>query len=260
MWENEMGTGGLGWIRQPLSPRARERAGFPGYVFFDERPQHPVYLDAFWIDQTEVTVAMFRIFVEDAGYETTAERQGWGKPWTDGPQELEWPHVDGADWQHPRGPGSIAVDDHPVTQVSWEDAAAYCAWAGGQLPTEAQWEKACRGIDGRLWPWGNVFAPDRCNFYGRRDKISIEPVNAYGQWRSPFGLMNMAGNMAEWTSTEGRKVRNPVTGQMVQQVAVCGGSVAESKFDVMASGVKFFKIDLMDQGIGFRCAKDLPRD
>jgi formylglycine-generating enzyme required for sulfatase activity len=139
--EFKMGTGGLGWIRRPLSPRDRKRMGFGAYAFSDERPQHTVYLDAFWIDQTEVTVAMFRTFVEDTGYETTAERQGWGKPWADRPGELEWPKVNGADWQHPRGPGSSAVDDHPVTQVSWEDAAAYCAWAGGQLPTEAQWDR-----------------------------------------------------------------------------------------------------------------------
>jgi formylglycine-generating enzyme required for sulfatase activity len=81
--EFKMGTGGLGWIRRPLSSRDRKRVGFGAYVFSDERPQHTVYLDAFWIDQTEVTVAMFRTFVEDTGYETTAERQGWGKPWTD---------------------------------------------------------------------------------------------------------------------------------------------------------------------------------
>ena len=89
----------------------------------DEKPQHTVYLDAFWMDQTEVTVAMFRTFVEDTGYETTAERQGWGKPWTDGPQELEWPHVNGADWQHPRGPGSIALDRNRGIGVLWEMGA-----------------------------------------------------------------------------------------------------------------------------------------
>jgi len=211
--EFEMGTGGLGWIRQPLSPRDRERAGFPGYVFPDERPQHPVYLDAFWIDQTEVTVAMFRTFVEDTGYETTAERQGWGKPWTDGPQELEWPHVNGADWQHPRGPGSIAVDDHPVTQVSWEDAAAYCAWAGGQLPTEAQWEKACRGIDGRMWPWGNTYDGNRLSLCEAQCPIErwkddryddgyafTAPVGSFPDGVSPYGALDMAGNLWEWVA------------------------------------------------------------
>ncbi|MHC4599457.1 MAG: protein kinase domain-containing protein [Planctomycetota bacterium] len=148
----------------------------------------------------------------------------------------------------------------PVWGITKEDAEAYAAWKGKRLPTAEEWQKAARGVDGRLWPWGNVFENDRCNFYGRRARIDLEPVNAYGQWRSPYGLLNTAGNVAEWTSTLGRQVRNPVTGKMVQQVAVCGGSVAESKYDVMTSGLKFFKVELMDQGIGFRCAKDLPRE
>ena len=68
----------------------------------------------------------------------------------------------------------------------------------------------------------------------------------------------MAGNVAEWTSTLGGQVRSPITGQMIQQVVACGGSVAESKYEVMTSGMKFYKVNVMDQGIGFRCAKDLP--
>ena len=211
--EFEMGTSGLGSIRRALSPRDRERTGFGVYVFSDERPQHPVYLDAFWIDQTEVTVAMFRTFVEDTGYETTAERQGWGRPWADGTGELEWPHVSGADWQHPRGPGSSAVDDHPVTQVSWEDAAAYCAWAGGQLPTEAQWEKACRGIDGRMWPWGNSYDANRVSSCEGQCPIErwkddryddgyafTAPVGSFPDGVSPYGALDMAGNLWEWVA------------------------------------------------------------
>ena len=211
--EFKMGTGGLGWIRRPLSPRDRKRMGFGAYVFSDERPQHTVYLDAFWIDQTEVTVAMFRTFVEDTGYETTAERQGWGKPWTDRPAELEWPKVNGADWQRPRGPGSSAVDDHPVTQVSWEDAATYCAWAGGQLPTEAQWEKACRGIDGRMWPWGNTYDGNRLSSCEAQCPIErwkddryddgyafTAPVGGFPDGASPYGALDMAGNLWEWVA------------------------------------------------------------
>jgi formylglycine-generating enzyme required for sulfatase activity len=211
--EFKMGTGGLGWIRRPLSPRDRKRMGFGAYVFSDERPQHTVYLDAFWIDQTEVTVAMFRTFVEDTGYETTAERQGWGKPWADRPNEMEWPKVNGADWQHPRGPGSSAVDDHPVTQVSWEDAAAYCAWAGGQLPTEAQWAKACRGIDGRTWPWGNTYDGNRLSSCEAQCPIErwkddryddgyafTAPVGSFPDGASPYGALDMAGNLWEWVA------------------------------------------------------------
>ncbi len=211
--EFEMGTSWLGSIRRPLGLRDRERTGFGIYIFPDERPQHRVYLDAFWMDQTEVTVAMFRTFVEDTRYETTAEQQGWGRPWADGTGELEWPHVNGADWQHPRGPGSNAIDGHPVTQVSWEDAAAYCAWAGGQLPTEAQWEKACRGIDGRMWPWGNTYDWNRVSSCEAQCPIErwkddryddgyafTAPVGSFPEGASPYGALDMAGNLWEWVA------------------------------------------------------------
>ena len=183
------------------------------FLFLDETPQHVVYLDAFWIDQTEVTVAMFRVFVEATGYMTTAEREGWGMPWTDGPKELEWPKVNGADWQHPRGPGTTVEDNHPVTQVSWEDAAAYCKWVGGQLPTEAQWEKACRGIDGRMWPWGNTFDGTRVSSCEtqclierwKNDRFDdgytfTAPVGSFPDGVSPYGALDMAGNVWEWVA------------------------------------------------------------
>jgi formylglycine-generating enzyme required for sulfatase activity len=212
--EFRMGTGGLEWIRRPESSRDRERVGpFGAYGFPDERPQHRVYLDAFWMDRTEVTVSMFRTFVQDTGYETTAERQGWGKPWTAGPMESEWPHVAGADWQHPRGPESQAEDDHPVAQVSWEDAAAYCEWAGGSLPTEAQWAKACRGTDGRMWPWGDTFEANRASSCEAQCPIErwkddrfddgyafTSPAGSFPDGASPYGALDMAGNLWEWVA------------------------------------------------------------
>jgi len=208
-----MGTGGLEWIRRPESPRDRQRVGLGAYAFFNERPQHAVYLDAFWLDQTEVTVSMFRAFVQATGYVSTAERQGWGKPWTAGPMEAEWPRVPGADWQHPRGPESSAEDDHPVAQVSWEDAAAYCAWAGGSLPTEAQWAKACRGTDGRMWPWGDTFDANRVSACESQCPIErwkddrfddgyafTAPVGSFPDGASPYGALDMAGNLWEWVA------------------------------------------------------------
>jgi formylglycine-generating enzyme required for sulfatase activity len=182
-------------------------------VYSDESPQHSVYLDAYWIDQTEVNVEMFRTFIGATGYETTAERDGWGAPWKDGPMEEEWPHVPGTDWQHPHGPESIALDEHPVVQVSWEDAAAYCIWAGGGLPTEAQWEKAARGTDGRLWPWGKIYDGNQGSFCDAQCPIErwnqdsyddgyafTSPIGSFPGGASPYGALDMAGNVWEWVA------------------------------------------------------------
>lgn len=207
--EFEMGNPGIQWI---WGGSLRD-GDLDLQVFTDEGPRRTVYLDAFWIDQTEVTVAMFRTFVEATGYETTAERAGWGQPWREGPMEEEWPQVSGADWQHPRGPESTAEDDHPVVQVSWEDAAAYCEWAGGQLPTEAQWEKAARGTDGRMWPWGNTYDGVRGSFCDAQCPIErwkhdsyddgyafTAPVGSFPSGASPYGALDMVGNVWEWVA------------------------------------------------------------
>ncbi|MGD8815422.1 MAG: formylglycine-generating enzyme family protein, partial [Anaerolineales bacterium] len=182
-------------------------------VHTDESPQHTVYLDAYWIDQTEVTVEMFRTFVEATGYITSTEKDGWGAPYRAGSIENEWPHIPGTDWQHPHGPDSIAQDDHPVVQVSWDDAAAYCEWASGGLPTEAQWEKAARGTDGRLYPWGNTYDRNLGNFcdaqcpverwkqYAYDDGYALTaPVGSFPGGSSPYGVLDMAGNVWEWTA------------------------------------------------------------
>jgi formylglycine-generating enzyme required for sulfatase activity len=181
------------------------------FLFPDQRPKHRVYLDAYWIDRTEVTVGMFKRFVAATGYRTNAERGDWGKPWTEGPKETEWPMTPGTDWLHPQGPGSTAEDDHPVTQVSWQDAMAYCEWAGGRLPTEAQWEKAARGTDGRRFPWGDDFCGDFLNYCDTRCPVErwrdpdfddgyshTAPVGSYPEGASPYGVLDMAGNVWEW--------------------------------------------------------------
>jgi len=167
----------------------------------DEKPQHTVYLNAFWIDRTEVTNTMFAQFVAETGYRTSAEKEGWGRPWTDN----GWQKVDGADWQHPHGPDtSIAgLDDHPVILVSWYDAKAYCEWAGRRLPTEAQWEKAARGTDGRLFPWGNQAATcDYAVMKGNSGRgcgeVETWPVGGRPKGVSPYGALDMSGNVWEW--------------------------------------------------------------
>jgi formylglycine-generating enzyme required for sulfatase activity len=152
----------------------------------NEKPQHRVEVAAFRIARTPVTVAQFAAFVEATGYLTAAEKEK--------PNE--------ATWQRPKGPGSSVKDrqNHPVTSVSWHDALAFCRWADVRLPSEAEWEKAARGIDGRSYPWGNS-APDEkcCNFNNKLGDTTA--VGAYPGGASPFGVLDMAGNVWEWTST-----------------------------------------------------------
>ena len=177
----------------------------------NEHPQRTVYLDAFYIGKYEVTNEQFAQFVDATGYTTDAETAGWGWAWTG----EDWEEVEGADWRHPRGPGSSIEGkmDHPVVQVSWNDADAYCQWAGVRLPTEAEWEKAARGTDGREYPWGNS-APDgsklnycdvNCELAWKDSSVDdgytdTAPVGHYEAGKSPYGAYDMAGNVWEWVA------------------------------------------------------------
>lgn len=170
-------------------------------AYDNEKPQHREDVATFWIARVPVTVAQFAAFVEATGYRTTAEKEGISRVYTGS----KWEDVKGASWRAPRGPGSSVKDkqDHPVTHVSWLDATTFCRWAGVRLPTEAEWEKAARGTDGRLYPWGNN-GPDKtlCNF-----NMNVKDTTAVGSYpagKSPYGLLDMAGNVWEWTQTKWR--------------------------------------------------------
>ena len=178
--------------------------------FENEQPVHEVTLGGFWLDQTEVTVAQFRQFVTGTGYETEAEREGWSWAWSG----TEWVQVDGADWQHPQWPDSDVQDSHPVVSVSWNDAAAYCEWAGGRLPTEAEWEYAARGTEGRIYPWGDAFDCSLGNFddetvlddyvvpggEGCDGYVRTAPVGSFPGGASWCDAFDMAGNVWEWVN------------------------------------------------------------
>ncbi len=137
------------------------------------RPQHKVVLRSYMIDKYPVTQAQYARFVAANHYRPP----------------LNW-----ANQRIPRG-----LLEHPVTMVSWNNARDYCAWAGKRLPTEAEWEKAARGTDGRRWPWGNGFRTDVLNtYYSVRHTT---PVDQYPEGASPYGVMDMAGNVSEWTAS-----------------------------------------------------------
>ncbi len=171
-------------------------------AFGDEQPQHTEDVDTFWIARTEVTVAQFAAFVEATGYQTTAEQEGSSYTLIGS----RWGVVAGVNWRAPRGPGSSVDDkqDHPVTHISWDDAQAFSRWAGVRLPTEAEWEKACRGVeDARIYPWGNN-GPDKSRANYNMNVGDTTAVGSYPAGQSPYGLLDMSGNVWEWTQTKWR--------------------------------------------------------
>ena len=178
-----------------------------------ENPAHTVTLDAFWIDQTEVTNAMFQVFMQTQDYQTDAEKVG--KSYVLDLTSKSWWQMEGANWHHPQGQSSdlTGLSQYPVVQVSWNDANAYCAWAGGRLPSESEWEKAARGTDGRIYPWGDVTPIGiLLNFADANLDVSwankstddgyqaIAPVGSYLDGASPYGALDMAGNVWEWVN------------------------------------------------------------
>jgi serine/threonine-protein kinase len=171
-----------------------------------EKPQSKVSVDEFWIGKYDVTNAQFRAFSEATGYKTTAEQQNSG--WTFDEHE-GWHETKGANWRHPRGPDSTlnGKDNHPVVQITWDDAVAFAEWAAQStgkkiaVPTEAQWEKAARGTDGRFFPWGNQ-APDAARLNYNQIVMDTTEVGKYSPaGDSPYGAADMAGNVWQWTSS-----------------------------------------------------------
>lgn len=143
----------------------------------EDAPAHEIDLPAFEIDRFEVTNADFAAFVETTDYVTDAEKSG-KKSWWDS-----------------FGDGK---ESHPVVRVTWNDAAAYCAWLDKRLPTEAEWEKAARGTEGLRFPWGNAWDPSKANVKATGLRGTVV-VGSFGAGASPYGIEDMAGNAWEWT-------------------------------------------------------------
>jgi serine/threonine-protein kinase len=199
-----------------------------------EKPQHKVYLDAFWIDRAEVTKAQYQQCV-DAMKCAAPGCSGTGK------------------------------GDHPVVCVSWHDAVNYCAWAERRLPTEVEWEKAARGTDGRRYPWGND-APDctRANYRGKDGGCVGETtaVGSYPSGTSPYGVLDMAGNVLEWVadwygenyyaSSAAQNPEGPASGQYR---VLRGGTWNNFQRGVRAAGRSGGVPEDLSYDIGFRCAR-----
>jgi formylglycine-generating enzyme required for sulfatase activity len=192
----------------------------------DEKPQQSdQYLDAFWIMRTEVTIAQYARCVQA-----------------------------GACFEHHFDP---TRPEHPAMVVTWREASDYAAWAGGRLPTEAEWEKACRGSEGLLYPWGSdALTTERANF-GRNVASNTTAVGSYPTGASPFGLLDMAGNVAEWTSSQYQPYpysasdgREDAAGDSNRTVR--GGGWASFRGDLHCAARAGVAPDDSSTGIGFR--------
>jgi formylglycine-generating enzyme required for sulfatase activity len=202
------------------------------------RPQHTVELAAFWIDQTEVTNAMYAACV--------AERN-CPKPF----DESVNPYY-----------GKPKYDNYPVVYITWRGAQKYCEWAGRRLPTEAEWEKAARGTDGRAYPWGNE--PPTMSLANFDNAIGEPmPVDSYPLGASPYGALNMAGNVREWVADWFHEMyylvsplQNPLGPEQGDARSLRGGSYLDDANEIRTFNRFFHPPDSPGLNRGFRCVSD----
>ena len=216
----------------------------------NEKPVHTVYLDGYWIDQTEVTNAQYTLCLTAGS--------------CDEPFDLDSQISDRF--------GDSEYANHPVVFVDWNQANAYCTWAGRSLPTEAEWEKAARGTDGRTYPWGSVFDGEKVNYCdvncwaeGWKDPnnndgyATTSPVGTYPDGASPYGALDMAGNAYEWVldwsgQYASEPQSNPLGPDTGTEHILRGGSWGDDRNHITATIRSDEAPDFKRDFIGFRCA------
>ena len=237
-----------------------------------EQPLRRAMLQDFYLGQAPVTNDLFDMFVRETGYTTDAEEAGYGIVFEGRCTNSVDPetgreifsltrgtlarHVSGATWRHPAGPGSSLEGrhNHPVVQVSHHDAMAFAAWAGKRLPTEEEWEAAARGAKGQSFPWGDRWLVDHGNFeaacFG-----GTTSVEHYGRKAmSPFGLFDLLGNVAEWTSSPHAGQADSQPGRSGERIYILKGGSWITGGTVTAAWRQIEQGKYWANTIGFRCA------
>lgn len=209
---------------------------------FDEKPARRVYVDAFEVNQYEITQFAYAEFVRATGHRSPLSR-------------------------YLKNIESFNDQNQPVVYVTWEDAGAFCRWRGGRLPTEAEWEKAAKGADASAWPWGSEPKPTFANFLGADDQSHYTSVvGSFEQDKSPYKVYDMAGNVREWVQDwydehyyRHAPNRNPNGPDQGDMKALRGGSWNDSAVSGRTSSrMKMFP-DYRDTTVGFRCARSADR-
>jgi len=225
----------------PAGPFIRGSADSDGRP--DERPRQKITLKAFALDKYEVTNRQYKKFIEETLHKPPLNVYDDGK-------EFDISNV----------------EERPVVQVTWHDAVDYCFWAGKRLPTESEWEKAARGMDGQMYPWGNSEkATSRANFDGEwKGTETLMDVTSLPEGASPYGILHMAGNVREWVEdwydSDYYKVsadRNPKGPDKAILKVIRGGSWRSFLPDLRTASRGKGGFALKTHGIGFRCARDI---
>lgn len=206
---------------------------------FDEQPQRTIMLDTFSIDRYEVTNHQYQQFVLATGHRKAGPPSRYAK-----------------------SIGKMRGPNQPVVYVSWDDAMEYCRWKGKRLPTEAEWEKAMRGADGRLWPWGSQERLNAANWARVQDGFDVTaPVGAFRDDRSPYGVMDGAGNVMEWVGDwyselyyKDAAEKDPPSPEYGTFRVLRGGSYTTTGGDFRVTSRSKMVPDFRDETIGFRCA------
>jgi len=199
----------------------------------DEKPSHKIFLDSFWIDRTEITNGMYLFCIKAENCTPPARSIYYTKP---------------------------EYANHPVIGISWVQAQEYCKWAERRLPTEAEWEKAARGTDSRIYPWGDTLPETELSNFGHQFNETV-PVGMYPKGASPYGVLDMAGNAWEWVADGYQSdfysrapEENPISDSPVNRRVLRGGN-----WDSNADGIRvtnrFWAFPGRNDIDGFRCAK-----